>query len=172
MSDTVDIDGQRLTVPQGWWVWRYDDSSFHRNQFQSLAGGSKAMDAVAWSDKGILWLIELKDYRRHRRVKPSSVFAEVASKARTTLAGLATAQVRANDPSEKSRAQQTMRCTDIRVALQIAQPVKPSRLFPQVVNPQDAQLLLRKQVRAIDPHPICHVGASGPHGLPWTTVDL
>jgi hypothetical protein len=65
MSRTADVDGLLLTVPKGWWVWKYDDSAFHRNQFQSFAGGSKAMDAVAFSADDTLWLIEVKDYRRH-----------------------------------------------------------------------------------------------------------
>ena len=33
MSQTADVDGQRLTMPDGWWIWKYDDSTFHRNQF-------------------------------------------------------------------------------------------------------------------------------------------
>lgn len=97
MSQIADVDGQRLTMPAGWWVWKYDDSSFHRNQFQGFAGGSKAMDAVAFAGDGTLWLIEVKDYRRHRRTKLGSVFAEVAAKVRATLAGLAAARVRANE---------------------------------------------------------------------------
>jgi len=93
MSQSVDVDGMTLTMPAGWWVWKYDDSAFHRNQFQSFAGGSKAVDAVAMATGDVLWLIELKDYRHHPRTKPSSVFAEVALKVRATLAGLAIARL-------------------------------------------------------------------------------
>lgn len=169
MSRTADVDGLQLTMPEGWWVWKYDDSSFHRNQFQSFAGGSKAMDAVAVSDEGTLWLIEVKDYRRHRRTKPSSVFAEVAEKTRATLAGLAVARVRANDQQECSLARQAMACGQIRVALQLAQAARPSRLFPQVVDPLDAQQQLKREVRAVDPHPVCVAGSPRDSRLPWTT---
>lgn len=168
MSLIADVDGQRLTVPADWWVWKYDDSSFHRNQFQGFAGGSKAMDAVALAGDGTLWLIELKDYRRHRRTKPGSVFAEVTAKVRATLAGLAAARVRANDQHERLQAQQAMSCSQIRVALQLAQNTRPSRLFPQVVDPQDAQLVLKRELRAVDPHAVCVVGSLNDRRLPWT----
>lgn len=172
MSHIADIDGMRLTMPEGWWVWKYDDSSFHRNQFQSFAGGSKAVDAVALTVDGTLWLIELKDYRRQRRSKPSSVFAEVAAKAQATLAGLATARVRANDQEEKNLAHKAMGCRKIRVALQMAQPLTRSRLFPQAVDPADAQIQLRRVLRAVDPHALCATGTIGNDRLPWSTVAL
>jgi hypothetical protein len=172
MSRTADVDGMRLTMPVGWWVWKYDDSSFHRNQFQAFAGGSKAMDAVALADDGTLWLIEVKDYRRNRRSKPISVFAEVAAKVRATLAGLAVARVRANDPQEKTWALQALACQNVRVALQLAQPVKPSRLFPLLLEPADAQLKLRQAIRPVDAHPQCVVGNVASGKLPWTTVLL
>jgi hypothetical protein len=172
MSQVADIDGWRLTMPAGGWLWKYDDSSFHRNQFQNFAGGSKAMDAVALEANGTLWLIELKDYRRHRRTKPSSMFDEVAGKVRATLAGLITAKVRANDTAEKTLAQQAFGSSQIRVALQVAQPDPPSRLFPQVVDPQDAALALKRAVRAVDAHPICAVGDMNCASLPWTTSAI
>lgn len=172
MSRTADVDGMRLTMPEDWWVWKYDDSAFHRNQFQSFAGGSKAMDAVALAIDGTLWLIELKDYRRQGRSKPSSVFAEVAAKTRATLAGLATARVRANDQAEQKLAYKAMKCRQIRVALQLAQPVKPSRLFPQVIDPADAQTKLRSALKAVDPHALCTAGAIGDGRLPWSTVAI
>ena len=170
MSQTVDVDGMTLTMPAGWWAWKYDDSSFHRNQFQSFAEGSKAVDAVALSTDGDLWLIELKDYRRHRRTKPSSVFAEMAFKVRSTLAGLAVARLRANDSNEKTRAQQAMDCTQIRVALQVAQSAKPSRLFPQVLDPLDAHMQLKRAVGVVDAHPVCVVGMMNHRRCPWATA--
>ncbi|MFA7243067.1 MAG: hypothetical protein WC091_23410 [Sulfuricellaceae bacterium] len=170
MNATATVDGFLLTMPAGWWVWKYDDSTFHRNQFQNFAAGSEAMDAVAFATDGTLWLIEVKDYRRNRRLKPSSVFAEVALKVRSTLAGLAVARVRANDINEKTRAQQVMGCSQIRVVLLLAQPVKASRLFPQVVDPADAQKQLQREVRAVDPHALCVAGAINNSRLPWQTA--
>ena len=161
MTGVVEVDGWRLTMPKDWWVWKYDDSAFHRNQFQKFAGGSKAM-----------WLIELKDYRRNRRTKPGSVFAEVAAKVRATLAGLATARTRANDAMERDRAHQSTACRQIRIALQLSQSVHPSRLFRQVLDPADAQTQLRREMRAVDPHALCVVGAMDAPVLPWATVAI
>ncbi len=166
MNQAAVIDGMRLEMPDGWWVWKYDDSAFHRNQFQNFAGGSKAVDAVALAADDTLWRIEINDYRRHRRSKPASVFDEVAAKVRATLAGLATARTRANDQDEKNMAAAAMRCRRIRVALQLAQPVKPSRLFPQVVDPVNAQIQLQRAVKAIDPYALCATGAIDGHHLP------
>ncbi len=172
MNRVAEVDGLRLTMPEGWWVWKYDDSAFHRNQFQNFAGGSKAMDAVAMANDGILWLIEIKDYRRKRRSKPSSVFAEVADKTRSTLAGLATARVRANDQTEIDLARQAMMCRKIRVVLQLVQSINPSKLFPQVVEPQDAQIKLRQKVKAIDPRAMCAVKRMNDGNLPWQTEPI
>jgi hypothetical protein len=173
MTRTAEVDGMQLTMPVGWWVWDYDKSDFHTS-FQSFAGGSQAMDAVAWEPNGTLWLIEVKDYRRHKRTKPSSVYAEVAGKVRATLAGLAVARVRAMKPAEKMRAHQAMTCARIRVVLQLAQASNPHRLFPQAVDTSDAHIQLRRATKQVDVSPVCAVGSLGAHNrsLPWTTVDL
>ena len=172
MIGIAEVDGLRLTMPAGWWVWKYDDSSFHRHQFQNFAGGSKAMDAVALADDGTLWLIEIKNYLRHKRTKPGSVFAEVAAKARSTLAGLATARVRANNQADKDKASAAMKCRQVRVALQMIQPLKPSKLFPQIVEDQDARIKLRQAVKAIDPHPLSATREMNDPRMPWQTEPI
>lgn len=170
MNRVADVDGVRLTVPAGWWIWKYDDSAFHRNQFQHFAGGSKALDAIALASNGDLWLIELKNYKRHRRTKTIGVACEVAAKTKATLAGLAIARAKANDLKERALAHHAMGCTTIRVALQLAQPTKPSKLFPRVVDPQEVQMRLRREVRAVDAHPLCVVGDFSDPRLPWTAA--
>ncbi|UOB06017.1 hypothetical protein [[Acidovorax] ebreus] len=174
MSRTADVDGMRLTMPAGWWVWKYDDSDFHQTQFQNFAGGVKAMDAIALDPAQTLWLIEVKDYRQNRRRKPSSVFAEVADKARDTLAGLSVARVSAKAQRERTLAQQALGSRQIRVALQLAQSARPHRLFPQVVESADADIQLRRAVKQVDAKPVCAVGSLGQHNsvLPWNTVAI
>lgn len=174
MNQSVDVDGVRLTMPAGWWAWKYDESDFHQNRFQSFAGGLKAMDVVAWEPNKTLWLIELKDYRRNKRRKPSSVFDEVAGKVRDTLAGLAVARVSAASLPERTSAQQALACTQIRVVLQLAQSAHPSRLSPQVVNPADAHMQLRRAVKHVDAWPVCAVGAVGKLNtvLPWHSAEI
>ena len=174
MSLTADVEGMRLTVPAGGWIWKYDDSVFHQGGFQNFAGGSKAVDAVALEPDGTLWLIELKDYRRNPRRKPSSVFDEMASKVRSTLAGLAVARVSAGDAKERTRAGQALGCARLRVVLQLAQAGKQHRLFRQVVDPVDGDIQLRRAVKQVDSQPICAAGSLGDQNarLRWKTVDI
>ncbi|MCA8917197.1 hypothetical protein [Aromatoleum bremense] len=167
MSVSLDIDGQRFHFPDDWQVLKYDDSAFHRNQFQSFAGGAKAVDAVALSPTGECWLIEVKDYRRNRRSKPGSVFAETAGKVRATLAGMATARVRANDSQERVFCDRALHGDSLRVALHLNQPAHASRLFPQVVDPRTALTQFRRELRAVDPHAICCGKGVARPALPW-----
>jgi hypothetical protein len=166
------IDGTQFTFPSGWRVSKYDETSFHQRQFQGFAGGSKAVDAVAVSPELTVWLIEVKDYRHFRRDKPGSVFSEMAAKVRATLAGLATARIRANVDEERHFADHAMHGRAIRVALHLDQPVKNSRLFPQIVDPKSAIDLLRREMRAIDPHAICYGCGIAAHNLPWTVDQI
>ena len=79
---------------------KYDDWSFYRNQFNSAFGGTKAVDLIlVKNDKTVL--IEVKDYRQHRRTKTIELGDEVAQKVRDTLAGLVAAKCNANDANER-----------------------------------------------------------------------
>ena len=86
---------------------KYDDWSFYRNQFQSTCGSAKAVDMICLSDD-ISWLIEIKDYRQHKRTKPQDLGDEVALKVRDTLAGLVAAKMKANDSNEKTFAKRVL----------------------------------------------------------------
>jgi hypothetical protein len=112
--------------------------------------------------------------KKNKRGNPNSVFDEVASKARDTLAGLAVARAMAQKPQERTLAQQALGYKQIRVALQLAQSARHHRLFQHVVEPADAHMLLRKAVKQIDRKPICAVGSLGQQNkaLPWCTVAI
>ena len=168
MSGEVDIDGKQFTFPEGWQVLKYDDCAFHRNQFQSFAGGSKALDAVALAPDRTMWLIEVKDYSGSRRSKAGTVFSEVAAKVRATLAGLAVARVRANDNGERDFAHEAMGASSLRVALHLDQPERSSRLFPHVIDPKTARSQLRREVRAVDPQAVYCGRGVGQSPVPWT----
>lgn len=168
MSGSLIIDGKQFSFPEGWQVLKYDDSSFHRNQFQSFAGGSKALDAVALAPDRTLWLIEVKDYSRSRRSKAGTVFSEVAAKVRSTLAGLAVARVHANDRSERELAHRAMNASSLRVVLHLDQPAQASRLFKQVIDPKTARTQLRREVKAVDPHAECYGRGFELKLMPWT----
>lgn len=150
---TITEDGLEFLFPNDWHVSKYDDWSFYRNQFQSSCGGAKAVDIVAKSPDRSIWLIEIKDYRRHPRTKAIELPEEVACKVRDTLAGLVAARCNANDADERSRARHVLDGQRIRVILHLEQPARHSKLFPRAIDPADVQQKLKQLVRAFDPHP-------------------
>lgn len=133
-------------------VVKYDDWSFYRNQFGNAFGGAKAVDFVC-IDNDMIWLVEVKDYRDERRTKTMDLGDEVAAKIRDSLAGLIAAAANANEPQERSFAADVLSKRKIRIVLHLEQPIKPSRLFPKVVEPGNLRLKLRQLLKAVDPHP-------------------
>lgn len=142
-----------FTFPEPLKAQQYDGWSFYRNQFNSAFGGTKAVDFVCL-DQQCTWLIEVKDYRANRRTKPSELGDEVAIKVRDTLAGLVAASCNANDQNERRFAEKAVKNKRLRVVLHIEQPAKPSKLFPQVVNPANLKAKLKQLLKAVDPHPL------------------
>ena len=131
---------------------KYDDWSFYRNQFNAAFGGTKATDLIA-IDGDTTWLVEIKDYRQHRRTKPIDLGDEIAIKMRDTLAGLTAAQCNANDIHEKRFARSALKAKKIRVVLHLEQPQKHSKLFPQAIDPVAVIQKMKQRLKAIDAHP-------------------
>ena len=147
------VDGIEFSFPEDWETAKYDDWVFYRNRFQSVGDGQKAIDIATKDPDNTLWLIEVKDYRKHRRTKVTDIADEVALKVRDTMASLLATAVNA-DGSEKTKAKKFIRINKIRIVLQLEQPRDHSKLFPRVIDPADVKQKLRKSVRAIDPHPM------------------
>ncbi|MBK5941506.1 hypothetical protein [Halochromatium roseum] len=113
----VTVDRFRFNLPTGWAWLEYDKCTYYREHFNDLAS-SKAVDLlVLSSERAELWMVEIKDYRRHRRTKPGSLFTEVSCKVRDTLAGLAAGRLVANDPISRDFAVDAMQACRLRVAL-------------------------------------------------------
>lgn len=148
----------------------YDEWAFYRNQFQNVAGGSKEVDFVFpnGTDK---WLIEVKDYRVHRRTKPSCLSEELAVKVRDSLAGIAAASCNANDPHEKKIAKRALRTGRWIVMLHLEQPSSPSKIRPRIIAPVDLTQKLKRVLKAIDPHPKV-VNRDDMANMPWSVVKL
>lgn len=144
---------------------KYDTWSFYRNQFNHAFGGAKAVDIIL-VDHDQTWLIEVKDYRIHRRSKTIDIGDELALKVRDTLAGLAAASFNANDQNEKRIAQQALRKRRIRIVLHIEQPIKHSKLFPKAIDPSKLTMKLKQVLRAVDAHPIV-VDMSLTNNMSW-----
>ena len=145
---------------------KYDEWSFYRNQFQSVAGGSKAVDILCLSDDAA-WLIEIKDYRQHPRQKLIEIDDEVASKVRDTLAGLAAATANANNPDEQGLARRALQRRRWRVALHLEQPDARSRLWPRF-SVANVLLKMRTKVKAVDAHPVVLDRETRHPNVPWT----
>ena len=131
---------------------KYDDWSFYRNQFNSAFGGTKAVDLIlVKNDKTVL--IEVKDYRQHRRTKTIELGDEVAQKVRDTLAGLVAAKCNANDANERRFARQALAKQQLSVVLHLEQPAVRSRLFGKPIDTTNLQLKLKQKLKPVDAHP-------------------
>ncbi|BBP45284.1 hypothetical protein THMIRHAS_06570 [Thiosulfatimonas sediminis] len=148
---------------------KYDDWLFYRNQFNSAFGGTKAVDIV-FVDASQTWLIEVKDYRAHRRTKTIDLGEEVALKVRDTLGGLAAAKSNATDADEKRFARKALAKHRFRVVLHIEQSLKKSKLFPKAVDVSKVQLKLKQWLKALDAHPSVVDKTSLKATMPWTVV--
>ena len=138
-----------------WDAQKYDEWNFYRNKFShscNLCNGIKAVDIVVYNST-TAWLIEVKDYRRHRRTKTIDLADEVSKKVFDTLSGLAAARFQANDTNEKNMAKNMLNKNELRVALHLEQPKFNSKLFPKAIDPADIKKKLKKQIKAIDPQP-------------------
>ena len=163
----IEEGGLKFSFPAHCQATKYDAWKFYRKRFQATAGGSKAIDILCLQ-KGVSWLIEIKDYRQHPRTKPSDLGDEVASKVRDTLAGLAAASANAGDTGERRLAERALAKRRWRVALHLEQQaVATSPLRPQAINPADVLSKLRKKLKAIDTQPVV-LSLQTPGTVPWT----
>ena len=148
---------------------KYDDWAFYRRQFQSVAGGCKAIDFVCLEGDSA-WLIEVKDYRQHPRIKTIDLDEELALKTRDTLAGLAAASMQATN-GQKLFAREVFTKKKWRVALHIEQKRSRSKLFTPVADPAKIIMKLRKSLKAIDAHPkVVSIKKPAP-GAPWSVTS-
>ncbi len=148
----VAVDSITFDFPAGWDVVKYDDWSFYRNQFGVGRRGIKAVDVLAIDPQSTLWFIEVKDYRRSRRSKASSLADEVARKVHDTLAALLPAKLGANDAAEQMFARAALSVSRVKVVLHLEQPVRHSKIFPRTINPANVQMELRRLLKAVDAH--------------------
>lgn len=157
----------KFTFPDHCEADKYDEWSFYRNQFQSVAGGSKAVDIVCVSGD-TAWLIEIKDHRRHPRTNLIDIDDELASKVRDTLAGLAAASSNANVHGEQTLARRALQSRRWRVALHLEQPNARSRLRPRPFSVANVLSKMRKKVKAVDAHPVILDREAKRPDIPWT----
>ncbi|WP_165226835.1 hypothetical protein [Aquisphaera insulae] len=152
----ISITEGRLTFdfPDGWNAMKYDAWTYYIRSFQSVGGGCKGVDLVAFpsSSRDCLWLIEIKDYEVAPRQKNLELVEEIVIKVRDTLAGLAAARWRATKEDEAGFASLALQCRDVKVVLHLEQPRNPTRLHP-TEDVSKLVLKLKERLRAIDNHP-------------------
>lgn len=166
------IEGKlRFDFPDSWEATQYDSWTFYENQFADSCGGNKAVDILAHHpQEDPLWLIEVKDYRLHRRTKTIHVWDEIAIKARDTLAGLVAAKTSGVVP-DNQWAESGLNKPKLRVILHLEQPKKQSKLFPRTLDPARIQEKLRQLIKPIDPHPrVTELNDMG--HVPWTATSI
>jgi len=170
-GSVIEVEGLTFTFPEGWRIWKYDDWSFYRNQFQSAFGGAAAVDLIDLDPRGHLWLIEAKNYRRHQRTNPEELSDEVARKVRDTLAAILPASLHANDEQERGAAKALLFAKKLHVVLHLEQPVQQSRLHPQVADPAKLQFQLRQKgcLRGVDVRARV-TGSARASTVPWTVL--
>lgn len=160
-----------FNFPTAWKACSYDQLEFYRCQFQKVASGLKAVDLLALGPDGTGWLIEVKDYRQHRRTKVIGVVEEMIGKVISTLSGIIPASIRANDASERNFAKSFSQIRDLRVVFHLEQPRVHSRLFPRVFDPANVTKKLKQKLKPVDPHPeVVEIATMG--HLPWTVQSV
>ena len=171
-------DALTFTFPVGWTASKADDWSFYRNQFERYFDGVrlackkcnakvrchkcqtakvigvKAVDILAIDSESVVWLIEVKDYRQHRRTKAIDLADEVAVKVRDSLAMFFAASKNATNASERAAASAVGSSSAIRVVVHLEQVQQPSRLFPRAIDPANVMQRLRRLIKFVDPHPL------------------
>ena len=164
----IEVGDLTFTFPDDCKADKYDEWSFYRNQFQPVAGGSKAVDILCISSDAA-WLIEIKDYRQHPRTKLIDIDDELSNKVRDTLAGLAAASSNANSQDEQVLAQRALQTHRWRVALHLEQPNTRSRLRPQPFDVANVLSRIRKsrKLKAVDTHPVILDREARRPNVPW-----
>lgn len=166
----VVVDTFTFTFPNGWTAEKYDSWRFYVNNLQNVFGGAKAVDLVAFAaSKQCCWLIEAKDYRLGCTTNAVDLAKVVAHKVRDTLAGLTITRLHASIAKEKTVAQSSLGCGDMKVVLLMETLPSSSPLFPHPINPANVQLELRRLLRKTLLS-FRVVDIAGSLHLPWTVT--
>ena len=178
----IAVDSRSFEFDDDWLVMKYDDTTYYRKQFEGKKkksnGLKKEMDSVDLiamnlRDK-VLYLIESKDYRFHRRTKPISPVKEFIQKVLDTLTGILPTALcgnrddrgKHNDVGEEILFKQLHLVIGLKLVYQFEQPLKPSKFFPRVYDPADLQSKIRCELGMIDKHALV-VDANTQYKVPW-----
>lgn len=165
---TLAIGRLSFTFPDTWLISKYDEWSFYRNRFSRFA---KAVDLLAVSPNGALFLIEVKDYRQYRRSKVISLADEVTKKVLDTLAAMLPCKVNGDELTETHFSAKVLVATSLRVVLHLEQSLKHSKLFPRTFDRANVAMEMRQRLKPIDAHPTV-IEMNDMRGFPWTVQSV
>lgn len=152
MPETILREGKlRFEFAEKYQVTQYDQWKFYRNQFVNISKSVKAVDFLC-TDGNTLWLIEVKDYRTHKRKNENPLEDEVALKVKDTLAGLFAASLNADEPGEKEFAKQVLTVRKLCVVLHL-EGKNETRAHHRKGRFASMSDKLKKRLRSVDPRP-------------------
>jgi hypothetical protein len=163
----LSVDGYTVAFPDAWLAGKFDSWVFYNQHFCRVQDGLKAVDIVAVSPDGVVYLIEFKDYRNRKREKTETLLSEFIGKTLSTLAALLPAGCNARDSDEQALARRALSSVRTKLILHLDQSKPGNKLFPPVADAAALTQKLRGRLRSIDTHPkVCNSGAMA--GVPWT----
>ena len=139
-------------------AFKYDEWPFYRERFIHICN-TKAVDIICVTNDAA-WLIEIKDYRIHRREKKDCIADEIAQKVRDTLASLAAA-VANGSYEEQELAKKALSKHRWRVVLHIEQ------VNNLVDNISNLQIKLQQRLEAIDSKSLVTSTERSLRMVPW-----
>ncbi|WP_144430582.1 hypothetical protein [Jannaschia donghaensis] len=142
------------------WVNKLDDWNFHKKNFQSVAGGSRAVDFIAVKGH-TCWLIECKDYRLDASPMIEEIALTFAKKFRDSLALLQAAKLNSKDDDEKIYSAAALKCSEFRFVAHI-EPYDPKK-NPKLQKPNLANLKIKIEQKTrgvVNKLLICETGSS------------
>ena len=152
---------------------KYDDSSYYKRHFQNQCHTkNKAVDIIAYN-KEFVWVIEIKDFRKHGRSKEQSLCEELSQKIRDTLAGLFGAKFYlSHSYDEKLFFKDILACQRIYFVLHMEQGHNPNKR-KQIYDRADIKQKLKNTLKAIDPHILIrNKDDQQSDEIPWSVQQL
>jgi len=167
----LEKDGVRLTFPEGWEAIEGDkDNGFHKKNAAKTRENLRSVDIVAYdSNARTLWLIEIKDHTRHKRVDDRPLHMVLAEKAIDTMGSLhAAAKTTISESTDVLSARKFVSQSEKGHFIYIGmEPAHTSRLWGTGIDKSDLGLALRQRIRCIDAHPRVANTSNWPRELQW-----
>lgn len=169
----ITVDSRVFHFQDGWLVVKYDDMPYYRKQLSCKRGYKRslnAVDLIVFRPAGkTLYLIESKDYRRHRRTNRIPPAKEFVDKVTDTLTGLVPTMLCSSEITEEvEKIREGVRESEkLRLIYQFEQPAKHSKLFPRVFDPTEIQMKLRQELKCFDPR-VLVIESATQNKVAWT----